>query len=50
MNAYCPLSVATDAVPVIRTEDVAVFVVSVTELAVTVTLPPVEVGTEAGAV
>jgi hypothetical protein len=50
MNAYGPFSIATDAIPVIRTEDDALFVESVTEVAVRVTVPPVVVGTDDGAV
>lgn len=47
-KAYWPLRLATDAVPVIRMEDDALFVVSVTDVAVRVTLPPE--GTAGGAV
>jgi hypothetical protein len=50
MNAYWPLRIATDAVPVMRTEDGALFVESVTEVAMRVTVPPVLVGTDDGAV
>jgi len=50
MNAYLPLSVASDAIPVIRTEENALLVESVTEVAVRVTIPPAVVGTDDGAV
>jgi hypothetical protein len=40
MNAYWPLSIPTEAVPVIRIGvELAVFVVSVTEVAIRVILP-----------
>jgi len=49
MKTYCPFSDAFEATPVIKTGDaLAVFVESVTEVAVRVTVPPL--GTEAGAV
>jgi hypothetical protein len=49
MNAYCPLSDAFEATPLITIADVLLnFVGSVTDVAVRVTVPPA--GTEAGAV
>jgi hypothetical protein len=48
MKAYCPLSDAFEATPVIRREVFANFVGSVTDVAVRVTIPPA--GTAAGAV
>jgi hypothetical protein len=47
-NAYCPFSVASDAVALIVTEAFVFLKASVTDVAVIVTLPPA--GTDPGAV